>query len=84
MSEKETPGGARKKRQELMESVARNAVFARERMRKEKQSESRKRNARPLIPGMNFDSSEESRAISREIRGAAKREAALRKRGRGN
>ena len=84
MAEKETPGGARKKRQELMESVARNAVFARERLRKEKQAESMKRNARPLIPGMDFDSTEDSRAISRELRGAAKREAALRRKKRGN
>jgi hypothetical protein len=84
MDQRQTPGGAKRDRQKMMEAVARNAVFARERMRREKQGESRDRNLRDLIPGMNFDSTEESRKISRERRGAAKRESALRKRGRGN
>lgn len=84
MAERQTPGGAKRDRQKMMEAVARNAVFARERMRREKMDESRSRNLRSLIPAMDFDSTEESRQISREARGAAKREAALRKRGRGN
>ena len=84
MAERKTPGGARKEREEMMERVARNAVFARERMRREKMDESRSRNLRSLIPAMDFDSTEESRQISREARGAARREASLRKRGRGN
>ena len=84
MAEKKTPGGARKEREEMMERVARNAIFARERMRREKQDESRGRNLRDLIPGMDFDSTEESRRMARERAGAAKRESAMRKRGRGN
>lgn len=83
-TDKNTMGGAKKKRKEMMDRIARNMVFARERMRQEKQGESRKRNAKGLIPGMDFDSTPESRKISRERSGAAKREAALRKKKRGN
>jgi hypothetical protein len=84
MDERQTPGGAKKDRRKMMEKAARNAVFARERMRAEKQGESRGRNLRDLIPGLDFDNTEEALKASRERYGAARREASLRRRGRGN